>query len=376
MERYYRTVDQVWENMSRKSSLGVYPYIDTKFEDNEKIMKSLKGISSKDHDAWAEAYGKIALTYEVKAKEAEAQGNIVAAKENYLLAYGLYRVGRFPAPLSLGKIESYKKTREMFLAAANYFTYPVERVEIPFEGRPGEGKVIIAYYQRPKMEGKFPLLMQWSGIDSFKEDDMSKLCETFLNAGAATLSLDMPGTGESPLAGSIDAERMWDAVFKWIDSRPELDEQRVVGWGTSTGGYWAAKVAHTHCNRFAGVVDHGGATHYTFTEEWLEKAQHGHYQFNLIETLALAFGRKSFDEFVQECPKLSLLEQGILDMPSAPMLLVNGINDTVFTIKDMYLLLEHGNPKEARFLPGEHMALENPKTMPIIIKWIMGKLRV
>jgi hypothetical protein len=26
----------------------------------------------------------------------------------------------------------------------------------------------------------------------------------------------------------------------------------VVGWGLSTGGYWAAKVAHTHAEYFAG----------------------------------------------------------------------------------------------------------------------------
>ena len=51
------------------------------------------------------------------------------------------------------------------------------------------------------------------------------------------------------------------------------------------------------------------------------------------------------------------------------MLLVNGIDDAQTPIRDLYLLLEHGAPKEARVFPGGHMG-QTPRTYPTIIDWI------
>jgi hypothetical protein len=34
---------------------------------------------------------------------------------------------------------------------------------------------------------------------------------------------------------------------------------------------------------------------------------------------------------------------------------INGVNDRVFPIADLHLLLEYGGPKAARFYPGGHM---------------------
>ena len=146
----------------------------------------------------------------------------------------------------------------------------------------------------------------------------------------AALLIDMPGVGDAPLPGSEDAERMWDAVFDWIATRKDLDASRVGIWGGSTGGYWGAKLAHTHKDRMAAAVCHGGCAHYAFEPKWIEKAQHGTYAFELAETLASAFGRNTFEEWVEYCPRLSLLEQSVIDKPCAPLLLVNGVQGLDF----------------------------------------------
>lgn len=375
MQRYHRTIPEVWEHLKHAARLEVYPFTFTTFEDNEQVMKSLSDFSTLDHDKWAEAYSALAGPVEERARRAEEYGDVEEAKRHYMHAYGLYRMGRFPAPLTEGKIASYRKAQEMFLCAARYIPYPIERVQIPFQGKPGEGQKVIGYFRQPDGWKPSPLVLIWAGIDSYKEDDVTELCETFLKANVATLCVDIPGTGDAPLHGSEDAERMWDAIFSWIDSRSDLDASRVAGWGLSTGGYWATKVAHTHRERFAAVVNHGGAVHYAFTEEWLEKAQFGHYPFNIIDTLSAAFGDKPFHEFLEYAPSLSLLHQGVLDFPCAPMLLVNGVGDSVFPIRDMYLLLEHGSCKSARFYPGEHMGLTSADVMPMIQKWILDKLQ-
>ena len=116
-------------------------------------------------------------------------------------------------------------------------------------------------------------------------------------------------------------------------------------------------------------MDHGGCAHYAFQPDWIEKGQHGEYAYELAETLAYAFGRNSFEEWVEYAPRLSLLSQGILDQPCAPLLVVNGLNDSTFPISDSYILLEHGDPKSARFYPVGHMGI-TADTMPMILKWV------
>ena len=67
-----------------------------------------------------------------------------------------------------------------------------------------------------------------------------------------------------------------------------------------------------------------------------------------------------------------MLDSGVNDGEHAPMLLVNGIDDAQTPIRDLYLLLEHGAPEEARVFPGGHMG-QTPRTYPTIIDWIGGR---
>ncbi|HZR97633.1 MAG TPA: alpha/beta fold hydrolase [Chloroflexota bacterium] len=336
----------------------------------DEVAAALTRLDSLDRDAWAEAFSAFAPRYEERAREAEARADAQAARENYLLAYDYYHVARYPAPNSPGKLRAYRKCQENFLKAARYLDPPLERVEMPFQGRPGEGHVNVGYLRTPKGIERAPVVVIWGGIDGFKEERRS---DTYLALGLATLLVDMPGVGDAPLAGSEDAERMWDSIFDWIGTRPDLDADRIAVVGQSTGGYWAAKLAHTHRERLRAAVDHGGCTHYAFAPDWIAKAQYGEYPFELAETLACAFGRETYDEWVAYAPRLSLLDQGILDQPCAPLLLVNGVRDSIFPIQDMYLLLEHGSPKAARFYPGGHMG-GSPEAEPTIAGWLQRAL--
>jgi esterase FrsA len=258
----------------------------------------------------------------------------------------------------------------LFLKAARYFDPPVERIEMPFDGRTGEGKASIGLLRRPKDISRPPVVVVWGGIDAFKEERSS---EAYLRAGVATLAVDMPGVADAPLAGSEDAERLWDAIFDYLEARTDLDGGRVGIHGGSTGGYWATKLAHTHAARLCAAVNQGGPAHFAFQKDWILKAQRGEYPFELAETLACAFGRSTAEEWIEYAPRLSLLDQGILDRPCAPLLCVNGIDDSVFPIDDMHLLVEHGSPKTARFYRAGHMG--GGDAQAAIIEWLKEKLR-
>jgi len=335
----------------------------------EEVAPVINGLRSVDREEWAAAFGALAMTHEERATEAEVSGDRASAAKHYLMAYDSYRVARYPTLNSPGKLAAYRKSQTCFLKAASYLDIPVERVEMPFHGRPGEGSVSVGLLRKPKGVAKPPVLVMWGGIDAYKEE---RRTDQYLKAGMATLCIDMPGVADAPIAGAEDAERLWDAVFDYIAERTDLDEERVAVIGGSTGGYWGAKVAHTHCERLRAAVNHGGPAHFAFTPDWIMKAQRGEYPFELAETLACAFGRSTGEEWLEYSPRLSLLDQGILERPCAPLLCINGINDTIFPIADMYLLLEHGAPKAARFDSGAHMG--GSEAQSVIVGWLRNSL--
>jgi hypothetical protein len=362
-----RPFDEVRANMLDRARGLRNPFMYTRLDEVERVLNQLHSV---DRDAWAEAFVGLAAPYEERAAEAEACGDVAAARDLYLVAYDYCHVARYPAPNSPGKLRAYRRSQDNYLKAARYFDPPLERVEMSFKGRAGEGAVSVGLLRKPTGVERPPVVVIWGGIDAFKEE---RKPDEYLAIGLAVLAIDMPGVADAPLAGSEDAERLWDAVFDWIAARDDLDSTRVAIVGGSTGGYWAAKVAHTHRARIKAAVDHGGCTHYAFTPEWIARSQRGEYPFELAETLACAFGRSTYDDWVEYAPRLSLLTQGILDQPCAPLLLVNGVDDSVFPIRDLYLLLEHGSPKWARFIAGSgHMG--PPTAMPTILTWLAEQL--
>jgi esterase FrsA len=335
------------------------------------IASVLDGLESVEPQAWVDAFAARAAPHQGRASTAERAGDAQTAAYEYQRAYEYWRVARYPAPNSAPKREAYRASQQMFLKAAYWADPPLERVWIPFSGNADEGQFAIGDLRKPHGAAEpHALVVHWGGIDSFKEE---RRPEPFLNAGLASLAVDMPGVGDAPLSGSTDAERLWDAIFEWVDGRSDLDSGRVAMVGASTGGYWAAKLAHTHRARIRAAVDHAGPAHFAFQADWIDRAQTGEYPFELAETLAAAFGGSSFEEWLAYAPRLSLLDQGILDGPSAPLLLINGTQDSVFPIQDMYLLLEHGGPKTARFYPhAGHMG--SPDATRVIVDWLTAQL--
>ncbi|WP_058041216.1 hypothetical protein [Streptomyces roseifaciens] len=67
---------------------------------------------------------------------------------------------------------------------------------------------------------------------------------------------------------------------------------------------------------------------------------------DLMPAGARIFGGRALEDYVDRCPELSLLDQGVLDMPCCcPLLLVNGKDDQQNTSADLCLALEHGAPR-------------------------------
>jgi hypothetical protein len=81
-------------------------------------------------------------------------------------------------------------------------------------------------------------------------------------------------------------------------------------------------------------------------------------------------------------PKISLVKQGLLGKPMAPMLILAGVKDTQVPIDDIYLLLNKGDvPKTAWINPqGGHLGRQvgvwpDPRIFKeVIIPWLVHTL--
>jgi esterase FrsA len=229
------------------------------------------------------------------------------------------------------------------------------------------------------------VVIYWGGVDVWKEDHQrnSRLMHS---AGLATFLMDGPGTGESPvLFSDPHAERTFVAAMDYLATRTDVDGTRIAVWGRSFGAYWAAKLAYVEPSRLKGAVFHGGNTHFGFQEEWLRPAlteTASNYLLgpsSLFDSRSAVLGVKTLDEFLKMAPSFSLKDMGLLDKPSAPILIVNGKLDDQAPIADSYLLLEHGSPKTARIYPeGGHMGAmrgANPDIVAsMIIDWMKERL--
>ena len=330
----------------------------------------IMGLEGLDPERWAAAWKAAADRF---VGEAEAATDPVAEKHAWLQAYRMSFMGRYPTPNHPAKMASYDRAREYFRRAAALEDPPIECHSVPFDGRPGEGDTVHFYLARsaPSDEPS-PVALVWAGIDTWKEE-MGGLRDLLRARGFAVVLVDMPGTGQSPVLASTDAERQYTPVFDWLDQQPELDPHRRAVLGGSFGGYWAMKLAYTHRDRIRAAVNWGGGVHITFTPEWQEKSRNASsYLMDLMAARARIFGGTTFEDYVARCPELSLLDQGWLDQPSASLLLLNGRDDLQNSIGDLYLSLEHGDPKAVRVFDGGHMG-QGP-TMPTMVAWLDREL--
>lgn len=323
----------------------------------------LARLSSPEPEAWAAAWSEPGSRWEGIAKEEEAKGNTDRAKDAYFKAAAYYGAGRHPFPSSPGKEQAYRKTIENYLAASRYFDPPLERLAIPFDG-----KEVVGYLRLPERKPA-PLVIHWGGIDNWKEERHS-FVESILKEGWGCFIMDSPGTGESPVLASDTAHAVYSTALDRLVERPEVDRDKIAVLGASFGGYWSTKMAHVEAQRLRAAVNWGGGVHQFFQPSWQQKSRNASsYLFDLIEARARLFGKRTFEELIEIMPILSLKDQGWLDKPCAPMLLVNGKDDLQVPIEDFYLLLECGDPKAIRLFPGGHMG-DSPDVFPTILRWL------
>jgi esterase FrsA len=371
-----RTIEEIKTEAVRRAENGIYPLIGL---DPADVREALASVKTRDKDEWAAAFMAVGDKYAAEAKALEAT-DPQKANADYIRAWRLYSFGRWPFPSSPKKQESYHKAIAAFLAHAHYWDPPLEVVHIPFEG-----SEVIGYLRLPKnAKGPVPLVIAVNGLDSRKED-LSESFAAILPYGIGFLAVDGPGTGQAPIKVSENSERMLSRVIDYAQSRPEIDKNRLAVHGVSWGAYWATKLAIVERARLRGASAQSPPVDTFFQKEFLMSSLLGNreYLFDQVPALMNIFdGVKTLDELADALGKMSLVKQGLLGKPMAPMLILAGVLDTQVPISDIYLLLNKGDvPKDAWINPqGGHLGRQ-VKVWPdpiifkqVIIPWLARTL--
>jgi dipeptidyl aminopeptidase/acylaminoacyl peptidase len=132
-------------------------------------------------------------------------------------------------------------------------SYPIERVEVPFE----RGKTISCLLHLLPDRRRAPCIVYVPGMDQTKE----VFPKAHLNVAAArgfhVLAMDGPGQGASNLrkirAVGDNYERAGAAVISYLEKRREVDPKKIAVYGISMGSYWSLRLA-SYDRRPAAVV--------------------------------------------------------------------------------------------------------------------------
>jgi dienelactone hydrolase len=121
----------------------------------------------------------------------------------------------------------------------------MSRLDVTF---PSGNETCAAWLYLPAGEGPHPVVVLGHGLGAIRDMGLDRFAERFQAAGYAALVFDYRhfggSTGEPRQLLDVKKQRSdWKAAIAYARSRPDLDPNRVVAWGSSFGGGHAIATA-------------------------------------------------------------------------------------------------------------------------------------
>jgi len=212
--------------------------------------------------------------------------------------------------------------------ALPYLVPPAERVAIPYNG-----STIFGNLRKPKGVDTPPILIMCMGLDSTKEE-MGANEANYLKRGMATLAFDGPGQGEGEYDWPIrpDYEAVVAAVCDYVETRGDVDADRMGVWGVSMGGYYAPRAVAFE-KRLKACISLSGP--FDFGERW------DAFPPMSKDTFRVRAQCETLEDAGEVAAKLSLVD--IAQNITCPLFVVTGELDRLFPYTDAERLVEEAS---------------------------------
>ncbi len=396
--KHHDSISALWSTKWRAPcSAGIYPFTDGRVEDFDPIFEQLSAIANDDPailrrpDDYATPFLPVARDLVAQAERAHELGQPLQARELFLRGAAIYRIARFPVHRSTLGEEAWTRGKAAYKRGGALLDPPSVEVAVPFahvdvergdRAAPIQANLRMPRTQRP--HAGWPVLLFICGLDAYRTDHTPRT-QAHVDRGFATLSFEIPGTGDCPAAPNDPGapDRLMSSVLDWVDANAStlaLDASRIVVRGISTGGYYAMRIAHTHADRLFAAVAQGGGCHHMFEPAWILAQNQMEYPFALADALACKFGYRDPDPdsaveaYAADAMKFSLIESGIADRSSCRMLIINGMEDSIFPIEDSFLVASRGVGKDL-IVRGSRAHMGNPGAEELLYDWIDSVVR-
>ena len=238
--------------------------------------------------------------------------------------------------------EGQRRKVDLYRRAADHLLPPSERVEIAV------GEVTIPAYLRlpadaPGDGGPLPCVLLIGGLESTKEESylFENMC---IERGLATFAFDGPGQGEMffELGLQPDFERYSSACVDYLETRPEVDPQRIGVLGRSLGGYYAVRAAARE-PRLKACVSWGACYHLADIDDYPPATREGFLYVTGLEDRDAA--RRQLDAID--------LGDVIGDL-TQPTYVLHGALDEIFSMRHVELLREGARNAPLEIVVEEH----------------------
>jgi dipeptidyl aminopeptidase/acylaminoacyl peptidase len=299
-----------------------------------KVAAALKR-SSGDGLAWFNEWISMAHKVAMLAEAAEVKGYTVTASAAYMRAANYLQTGeRLLQPRTEESQQAYARAVALFKrGVANVPYLSIEPVEVAFE----DGKSLPAYFVKSRNADTTPLptLVFFDGLDITKELQYFRGVPELAKRGIACLIVDIPGTGESirfrHMPARFDSNAAGTAAVNYLETRQDVDRNRLAVMGISLGGYYAPRAAAFE-PRFKACVSWGAIWDYHAT--WKRRVEKA-FQASLSvpgEHIMWVLGVSSIDEALKKLEEFHLT--GIAERVRCPYLLTHGERDAQIPMED------------------------------------------
>jgi dienelactone hydrolase len=271
-------------------------------------------------DDWCHAWSEGAREHVALADMALASGHVRSAGEAFARAATYFHFAKFLFVHDLDQAKvAHEHAVEALNDAAPLLRPPASRHEIAFDG-----STLVGLLRVPERAGPHPTVLLIAGLDSAKEE-FREVERSFLDRGMATFALDGPGQGEAEwtLAIRPEWEEVGDVVIAYLQSLPEVDNDRIGVWGVSLGGFYAARLASADLAIRATISLSGP---YDFGSAWENLNPLTRHAFQVRAHCSTA------DEARQRAQDLTL--EGHAKRISTPLLVIAGKQDRLFSWRD------------------------------------------